>query len=415
MPRLKQRQAKPGMETDRSYDAVVVGAGMVGLSTALGLAGLGMRAAVVEGREPNHAPWDSNFDLRVSAINRATQNVYRHLQVWQAMCDLGVYAYRRMHVWDEHGSAQIHFDSADVGQANLGYIVENRVMLQALWQQAKQHANITFYCPATTRHIDRYDDRLVIDLEQEQISGKVLVGADGSNSWVRSQMGVANSEGDYQQSALVATVKLAQSHQDCAWQVFRNSGPLAFLPVRDNHCSIVWSTDQNDAARLLEMPVDAFNQALSAAVGNRFGEIALEGQRAVFPLRFRHSKNYVQSRIALVGDAAHTIHPLAGQGVNLGIMDSACLVQVIHQALATKRDPGCYEVLRQYERWRRGDNAIMLNSMTGINQLYRKQYPWLIQLRGFGMQISDTIEPLKRFFIHQAMGLQADLPTLAKP
>jgi len=227
-------------------------------------------------------------------------------------------------------------------------------------------------------------------------------------------MGIVSQQGDYKQSALVATVKLELPHQDCAWQVFLEHGPLAFLPLRDNHCSIVWSTSNEHAEALLEMPAQAFNQALQAASGDRFGSLSLQHRPAVFPLRYRHSQQYVLPNLALVGDAAHTIHPLAGQGVNLGILDAACLLQVIQQALTNKREYGVLPVLRQYERWRRGDNSIMLNSMSGINQLYRQRQAWLVQLRSAGLRITDTIQPLKQFFIQQAMGLQSDLPELAQ-
>jgi len=409
---MTARKSPQNAQTD--VDAIVVGAGMVGLTSALGLAQLGLRVAIVEGRPPLLAPWKERFDQRTSAINRASQNVFRHLQVWSAMRELGVYPYQRMHVWDEASSAQIHFESAQVGHANLGHIVENRVMVQALWQHAQQQSGIQFFCPAATRHIDNYGDKIVIDLDTQRISGKLIVGADGSNSWVRAQMGVTNTEGDYQQSALVATVKLELTHQDCAWQVFRANGPLALLPMRDNHCSIVWSTSKDQASELLELSDAAFNLQLQQALNQRFENIQVCGPRAVFPLRYRHSKHYVKPRLALVGDAAHTIHPLAGQGVNLGIMDSASLLQVMQQALASKQDIGAYSVLRRYERWRRGDNSIMLNSMTGINQLYKNQNNWLVQMRSFGLQTADSIQPLKRFFIHQAMGLQTELPQLAK-
>jgi len=396
------------------FDIIVVGAGMVGLTSALGAARQGLNVAMVEGQSPTLSPWHEQFDIRVSAINLASQNVFRHLHAWPTMRELGVYAYERMHVWEDANSAEIHFESAQVGQANLGHIIENRVMVQALWQQAESLSNVRFFCPAQTRHIDRFDDKVVLDLGDQRIAGQLLIGADGSNSWVRSQMGVANRQGDYQQSAVVATVKLEQPHQNCAWQIFRQNGPLALLPMRENHCSIVWSTSKEEAAQLLTVDDNDFCQKLQSALNHRFGEMQLHGLRQAFPLRYRHSSQYVQTRLALVGDAAHTIHPLAGQGVNLGIMDSACLLDVLRQAVQSKRDLGDYAVLRQYERWRRGSNSVMLNSMTGINQLYKVTSPWLVQLRQLGLAAVDAWHPVKRFFIIQAMGLQNDLPLLAQ-
>ena len=387
---------------------------MVGLTAALALAQLDFRVAVLEGREPQLAPWADAFDIRVSAINRASQSVFQNLQAWSAMRELGVFPYQRMHVWEAAGSAAIHFEGADVGRLNLGHIVENRVMLQALWQQVQSNSNISLMVPAQAEYIDVYHDHVRIALANRSLSALVVIGADGGNSWVRQQMGVHSHDGDYQQSALVATVKLEKPHQECAWQVFRHLGPLALLPMRDNHCSIVWSSTSQEAQGLLHLPEADFNYALMQAVDEKFGAMNLNGERALFALRHRHSDRYVKPRIALIGDAAHTIHPLAGQGVNLGILDAACLVQVLASARRATRDVGLHSVLRQYERWRRGNNAIMLNSMTGINQLYQQESDFLVQCRNTGVRFADSFQPLKQFFVRQAMGMHADLPKLAR-
>lgn len=407
-----KRKSHPTQAAEQ-FDIVVVGGGMVGLSVALGLAQSGYRVALVEGREPDLAPWPEPFDLRVSAINYASQQVYQHLQVWPAMRQQAVYAYQRMHVWDDAGAAKIHFESADVGQPNLGHIVENRVMLDALWRALENHPQVNILCPETPAFIDVRQDSVLLQLQRQRLSAKLLLGADGSRSWVRQQLAIAVQAGDYEQSALVATIKLEKPHQECAWQSFLSRGPLALLPMRDNHCSIVWSTSKEHAQQLLELQPAAFNTALQEALHNRFGAMQVVGERALFPLRYVHSREYVRPRVALIGDAAHTVHPLAGQGVNLGLMDCACLLQVLGDARQRQQDPGQYRLLRRYERWRRGDNSVMLHSMTGINQLFTQQNPLLMQIRGLGLRSADGITALKQMFIKQAMGLQAHNPEMA--
>ena len=402
-------------KTSKNYDVVIVGGGMVGALCALALARLSLKIAVVEGHTPKTKWQKQSFDLRVSALTRASQNILTHLDVWPQMAAMAIHPFTDMHVWDSGGSGEIHFDCADIGEASLGHIVENRVIQTALWRKLKEIPDIDVICPAqaTSIQVDKISARVEFS-DRGPLSGKLLVAADGGRSWVRDQVGIEVVQGDYQQTAVVTTVKTEHSHQDTAWQRFLPTGPLAFLPCRDGYSSIVWSTGIEQAELLLQLDEPTFSQQLVEALQSRLGVITDIRQRAGFPLRHKHAKQYVQPRVVLIGDAAHTIHPLAGQGVNLGFADAACLADVIRQALDQKRDIGAYGTLRRYERWRRGENALILNSMTGFKQLFGSEYPVVKLLRNLGLNATGRVEPLRNEILRFAMGLRGDLSSLAK-
>ena len=397
-----------------NYDVIIVGGGMVGLVAALALAQADLNVAVVESQLPKKR-WPKGFDIRVSAITRASQNVFMALGVWDSMQKKRVQAYTDMHVWDSSGQGEIHFDSATVGERNLGHIVENRVIQRSLWAALEKRANVTLVCPdqATDLQVTANYTQLVL-AGRGTLRAPVLLAADGARSWVREQCGISVDEAGYGQSAVVATVKTQHHHRLTAWQRFLPTGPLAFLPLADGYSSIVWSTSEQHAEQLLAMDESEFKLALADALANKLGAVEEISERKAFPLRHMHAQQYVKPRIALLGDAAHTIHPLAGQGVNLGIADAACLAEVLLQAHNSGQDYGSYAVLRRYERWRRGDNTLMLQSMSGFNRLFSETNSVVTGLRNLGLNISDQFEPLKRFFIRQAMGLSGELPRLAQ-
>ena len=392
----------------KHYDIIIVGAGMVGATLACGLAeeAENLSIAVIDANMPNF-DWDKNsYDMRVSAITRASQNLLRNIGVWKKIIEQRVSPYQDMFVWDAEGKGELHFDSADMGEVDLGHIIENRVIVKALHQRIKELPKIELLCPAKLEKIEFNQDSSVLTLEDKtELAASLVVAADGSRSWVRQQADIAVKGWDFDQAALVTTVKTEKHHQDTAWQRFLTTGPLAFLPLTDGYSSIVWSTSPAEAQRLTILDEKEFLIELEQAFDSKLGKVESVAARAVFPLRLFETLNYVKPRLALVGDAAHTIHPLAGQGVNLGLADVASLMNVIIEALNDKKDIGDLKVLRRYERWRRADNRSMLVAMDGLKRLFGSELSAVKDLRSLGLNLTNKITPLKNLIMQQAMGL----------
>lgn len=401
--------SKPG------YDVLIVGGGMVGATLACALGEKAINVAMVDTQAPAMSWPDEGYDMRVSAITRATQRILETLGVWPNVLAERVSPYRDMHVWDASGEGVIHFDSAELGEASLGHIVENRVTLKALHKKIQTLDSVTFIPGVMATDLDINDSRVSLKLNNgDELTAQLVVAADGSRSWVRQQRGISVRGWDYDQAALVTYVKTAQPHQETAWQRFLSTGPLAFLPLTEGYSSIVWSTSPEQAEQLRTMPEEHFAIELQAAFEDRLGKIEKVGPRAVFPLRFFETNAYVQSRLALIGDAAHTIHPLAGQGVNLGMSDAASLAEVLIDAKQNRKDIGSLKVLRQYERWRRADNRSMLVTMDGFKRLFSNESSLLSWVRNTGMSLLDKTPLLKNTIVKQAMGLSGSQPKLAK-
>jgi len=398
------------------YDVVIAGGGMVGSALACALGKAGLSVALVESREPCRSWPPEQLDLRVSALTRASQRILENLGVWERMRRLRVSPYREMRVWDATGIGSIHFDSADIGEPDLGHIVENRVTQLALWERLEQLDSVARLCPAAVAGLEhgRQGPRVILENGQE-ITASVLVGADGVNSRVRGLAGIQVRGWGYDQDAVVATVLPERHHRATAWQRFMPTGPLAFLPIDDGRCSIVWSTSPEHARRLLALEPDAFCEALGGAADYALGKILETGPRASFPLRLQHAVHYVQPGLALVGDAAHAIHPLAGQGVNLGFLDAATLAEVLVEARRAGRELGSYGTLRRYERTRKGDNLLMLAAMDSFKRLFGNQLAPLRLLRNLGLRLTDSAAPVKRLIMHRALGMVGEQPRLARP
>lgn len=390
---------------------------MVGAALGCALGIQGVRVALLEGRAPRRSWPAGEIDHRVSALSRASQRILVRLGVWESMAGLGVSPYRAMEVWDAGGDGQIQFDSADIGEPDLGHIVENRVTQLALWQRLEGLDSVRLCCPAKPRGLVVEDRSVRLTLDSgEPLVGRLLVGADGRDSAIRQWAGIGTQGWDYDQQALVANVSHELPHQETARQRFMTSGPLAFLPLADGHASsIVWSTSPAQAKQLLEQDEAGFGADLGRAFSYRLGAIRSVGARGCFPLRLQHAERYVQPRLALVGDAAHAIHPLAGQGVNLGFLDAAVLAEVVLHALARGRDPGQLGALRRYERARKGDNLAMLAAMDGFKRLFGSDFPPLRLLRNTGLTLANALPPVKHLFMGRALGLLGELPELARP
>jgi len=403
------------MSTESSYDLIIVGGGMVGAGLACALGDSPLKVAVIESREPVLDWPAADYDIRVSAITRASQRFFENVGAWEGMLRRRVHAYSDMHVWDATGSGLIHFDSADIGEPDLGHIIENSVIQAALVERAHQFANVDYLCPLSLGEV-RWDaaSATVTTAEGETLTARLLVGADGARSWLRQQAGIGVKGWSYDQSAVVCTVRTEKPHDDTCWQRFMPSGPLAFLPMADNHSSIVWSTTPEQAQSLLALEDDDFCRVLGDALENHLGKVVSVGQRSAFPLRLQHAEQYVKPRLALVGDAAHTIHPLAGQGVNLGLADAATLAELLLEATAGRQDIGTLPLLRRYERWRKADNLSMMAAMDGFKRLFGNDLLPLRWVRNLGLNLTNGVLPLKNLLIRYAMGLSGSLPALAR-
>lgn len=397
-----------------NHDVAIVGGGMVGATLACALGEAGLRVALVEAREAM-VDADDDVDVRVSALSPGSVRLLERLGAWPLPTPERVGVFRQMRVWDRRGFGEIHFDAADEGDAQLGHVVENSRLQAALEQRLARHATVRWYRPASLRGLTLGEDAAVLRLDGSRLRARLVVGADGSRSQVRELAGIEAEEVDYLQQAVVATVEVAAGHAETAWQRFLPGGPLAFLPLPGNLCSIVWSTTPEHAAALVAATDEEFAAALEEGIEGRLGTVTARGPRVALALRSLHAARYVDARVALVGDAAHVVHPLAGQGVNLGLLDAAALAEVVTDACRAGRDPGRRSLLRRYERWRRGHNALMRAALGGFNQVFASDADGVRLARNTALALAERMVPLKRLFMRQASGGGAQLPRLLRP
>lgn len=396
----------------QATDVIIIGGGMVGLTLALALEDSGLKVAVIEGQLPS-CELPAIPENRVSAINLASQTLLERLHAWPTQQQrLGPYT--SMAVWEADSGAHIDFSAALMHQPHLGHIVENRLLQLSLLEQARARPYIDLYLPARAHTVSVSEQGAFVLLDNGiPITGRLLVGADGARSWLREQLQPGMVEWDYDHSALVATVATVEPHQQTARQIFRGNDILAFLPLADPHqCSIVWSCAPDDAAERLALSEADFNKALALAFDMRLGQCEVLSPRMAIPLKARFSQQFCGPRWALIGDAAHTIHPLAGQGVNLGLQDAAALAETLTRLHQEGRDIGALAELKSFERWRKAEAATMLAAMEGLKRLFGQSNPLLKGLRGMGLNLTNRLTPLKRKLAAHALGttgLQAEL------
>lgn len=389
---------------EKSYDVMIVGGGIVGLTLALLLQSSEKRIALLDKRGVVEIFNPEQYDVRVSAITPASRRLFETLNVWESMAALRVSPFSQMEVWD--GEGRIEFDAASVGEFALGYIVENNVMLQVLWQTVLRSKSIEVITHLNLEKLERREEKsmMVLQTDQGVFTAPLIIGADGAESWLRQAAHIDLKTRDYQHHALVCTVKTEKPHEHTARQVFRPQGPLAFLPLSEpNLSSIVWSSNPTHIEKLMALSNDDFASALREAFQDRLGAILEVGPRAFFPLMMRHAKNYVQPGLALVGDAAHTIHPLAGQGLNLGLADVCLLAELILSEYAHKQERVKYSTLRRYERARKADNTRMLATMDGFRCLFGNDIPALKWLRQRGLNLTHRLPWVKEWIVQQTM------------
>lgn len=394
-----------------NHDLAVVGGGVVGLSLACALGREGLRVGLIESAEPESAPTpETRIDVRVSAISRASMAWLMSLSAWPDSMVSRHCAFERMVVWDSGSAGEVEFNAAQLGLDCLGGIVENRALIASLECEVDRQANVRWYRPATLEALEAGVEDVSLQLDSGRVRARAVVGADGGRSVVRRLSGITTETGAYGQAAVVANLHASAGHQATAWQRFMPDGPLALLPLPGNEVAIVWSTSPERAAELTAMPGPQFCAAVEQASEGRVGALGDASEVKSFPLHHHHAHAYVGHRVALVGDAAHVFHPLAGQGVNLGILDAAVLAEVMATAMARDRDFGRLEYLRPYQRRRVGHNRLMGRAMLAFHDVFTARLAPIGALRGLALSMTDRLNPLKQLFIQQATGLHADLP-----
>ncbi len=388
---------------------------MVGALTAAALGACGLDVVMLEQKPP--PPFDgASYDLRVSALSEASERMLDAVGAWSQIQQLRLCPYRRMLVWDSETSAKTLFDSSRIGKPHLGHIVENRVIQLSLWQQLGEMDNVTVICPASVQALNTGVGHVSVNTDAGEFSGSLLVAADGANSSVRTMAGLSVEGGYYDQHALVATVNTQYPQRDITWQRFTPGGPQAFLPLAGQRASMVWYESPETIAKLKELPQREFIDAMTSAFPEELGCIASVDAKGSFPLQRQHASSYVSPRVVLVGDAAHSVHPLAGQGVNMGMLDAAELVDCVVSSYSSGKDIGSLRTLRRYERARRPANELMIRFLDGIHQIFEPGgQQWLKQaFRSAALRGAEHLTPVNELCMRTAMGLTGNLPPLAR-
>lgn len=395
----------------KSYDLIIVGAGMVGALSAILLAKSSLRIALVD-KHDGHYPLSTPpaYDARVSALSSQSKSLLEEADVWQGIPFDRLACYDNMVVWDGLGEGYIDFNAKTTSMPELGHLVENAVLNKQLMQQVKRIKNIDLYLSDSVNAHELSESGVKAELSSGHLlEAQAIIAADGALSTLRTENAFETVEWDYGHSAIVTTIEIDQSHDNTAWQSFGEEGILAFLPLptveQRHYVSIVWSVPPDEAMSLMALDEDAFCQRLHYAINRRFQVLGLTQSRQAIPLRQRHAKQYVKAGLALIGDAAHTIHPLAGQGANLGFGDVKALVAVLIKAHRRGEALGASRVLRRYQRARMLDNIAMAAGMEAFKRVFSTQQPLLVQLRNIGMQQFDRDDNLKRKLIARAAGL----------
>ncbi|MBW8709342.1 MAG: FAD-dependent monooxygenase [Alphaproteobacteria bacterium] len=402
----------------KQVDIVISGGGMVGLPLGLALAQGGLRVVIADAAAPARA-LDPGFDGRVSALAYASVRMLTALGVWESLAP-HAQPIREILVTDgatgrPASPFSLHFDAQEVGSPALGHIAENRHIRAALHDAAARQENLQLLAPASIKSLTVEAGRAVARLAGgEEIAAALVIAADGRDSPLRGEMGVQVIGWSYPQTGIVATVEHERPHNGVAYEHFLPSGPFAILPMTGNRSSLVWTEDKKKAPGLLALNEEEFNTELSRRFGAHLGKTRSAGLRWSYPLSFHLARDFVRPRFALAGDCAHGIHPIAGQGLNLGLKDAAALAEVLLDAGRLGRDIGALDTLKRYERWRRFDSFALAASTDALNRLFSNDIAPLRHLRDLGLGIVDSIGPARRFFMRHAGGDIGKLPRLMK-
>ncbi|MCF6202612.1 MAG: FAD-dependent monooxygenase [Methylococcaceae bacterium] len=397
----------------KEFDVVIVGAGMVGATVACGLGGSSLRVAVVEQSLPGSFSSEQPHDLRVSALSIASKNILQAVGAWQGILNRRFCPFRRMRVWETAGDTE--FNSDDISLPELGYIVENRVTQLALLDRLADFNNIELVAPVKIESINYLPSgKTTLKLDNgSTLQAKVVVAADGGNSRVRQTVGLGVTSWDYKQHALVIYVETDYEQQDITWQRFVASGPQAFLPLTGNFGSIVWYNSSDEVRRLKLLSNEELISELTLTFPSCLGTIKKVLGKASFPLKRQHAQQYIKTGVVLVGDAAHMINPLAGQGVNIGLLDAAALVEVLIEAKTKGEDIASVSILRRYEKMRRNDNLRMMTLMDAFYRVFSNDMAPIKFLRNMGLGMIERVVPAKNKVMRMAIGLEGNLPKMA--
>jgi 2-octaprenyl-3-methyl-6-methoxy-1,4-benzoquinol hydroxylase len=392
----------------KTFDCIVIGGGMVGAASALSLAELGLTVAIVEKHAPIEFSTEQAFDLRVSAISLSSIHLLEQLNAWRQIKQWRSCAYQRLGVW-EHEFCYTEFNAEDIQQKNLGTIVENRLIQLSLWQQIETHSKVTMFCPDTLKNLAQYEDHVCAELESEEISAKLLIAADGANSQVRGLVDIGMTGWDYQQSAMLINVETELAQQDITWQQFFTTGPVAMLPMPGvsslgGYASLVWYHHKDEIKRLSSLSNEQLKSEIVTHFPPRLGNINVI-DKAAFPLTRRHANSYQKNRVLLVGDAAHTINPMAGQGVNLGFKDVKALQSVIASAIGNNECWHQPQTLARYEKMRRHDNLLMMTTMDALYASFSHPSPLVKVVRNAGLLFAKHTPLLKNKALAYACGI----------
>ena len=388
-------------ERDRlKVEIAVIGGGMVGAAAALGLAQAGFKVALVERRPPPPLEAQPTCQVRVSALVRASEQLLQQLGVWTQIAAHSVWPFRAMRVWSEDVAGEVVFRADEIGEPNLGHVVPNQVLQAALWDALQVHSNVTCLTGTELAGWETKPTELRVHLEDgQQFHARLLIGADGAHSVVRQKAFIPLDSHEYGQAAIVGCVRTERPHEDTCWQRYTAEGPIAFLAMRDNMSSLAWYMPQEKLEWALSLSDEAFSTELERASGGRLGRIVEVGERAGFPLVRRHARQYVKERVVLIGDAAHTVHPQAGQGVNLGFMDVVALIETLSEARAHGVSWDHPRVLQRYVRQRKADNLIVQRAMDGFDALFAQDLPWKRPLRQGVIQLAQSLTPLRQIMM----------------
>ena len=408
------------------FDVAVCGGGMVGATLAALLATNSqlkdLRIALLEAHLPPQ-PTD-DVDVRVSAISRASERVLSHCGAWSLIKTTHRSAYQDMVVWDaasptpdlNNSQRALHFSASSMAEPNLGHIIPNNCVQWAALERCNQLGITRFATTLTAIQLNESHARIQLS-DGRSLTTRLVIGADGVKSASRECVGIKAHVKPYQQTALVTHVRTERAHQHTAWQRFMPNGPIALLPLHDGRSSIVWTTTPNHAVELLKLDESALAAAIGDACDHVLGAVIIAGPRAAFPLQVAQVDEYCRARFVLVGDAAHSIHPLAGQGVNLGLMDAAALVQVLSDARASGASMDALSelrVLRRYERWRKTENTAALGMVDGLNRLFSNDNAAISRVRRTGLRAVENVPMLKQFFMSRALGVGGDAPKMVR-
>ena len=399
------------------YDLVIVGGGLVGASLACALGDTGLRVAVLEAVPPGD-PGQPSYDDRTIALAFSSRRIFEGIGVWADIVDRSVCPIEHIHISDRGRFGLTRLHAADMGIEALGYVAETRALGFALYERMARFENVELICPAEVRGIESGGSHREVvvehDGQERHIRARLLVAADGGNSVVRRAAGISSHRRAYGQTAVVANVTPGHSHSNTAYERFTRTGPLAVLPMAADRCAVVWSVEDEEAEAMLRWSDEEYLAHLQERFGDRLGRFSRAGKRVAYPLALTHVDEFIGPRLVLVGNAAHTVHPVAGQGFNLGLRDVATLAQVLVDAAADSRDLGEAAVLQQYADWRTRDNRRVAVFTDGLIRIFANDFPPLAFARNFGLLAVDLFPSAKRAFIRRTSGLNGRMPRLAR-